>query len=104
MVKILRANAGDVDSIPGLRKSPGEGNDKSSILTWEIPCAGACCITVHRVARVGHNLVTEQQLSCSSVKQLSHLKCTMKEFFGSPVARAPRFNCKGLRFDPWSGN
>ena len=103
MVKNLRTNAGDADSIPGLRKSPGEGNDNSSILAWEIPWTGAWWITVHRVARVGHNLVTKQ-LSCSPVKQLSHLKCTMKEFFGSPVARAPCFNCKGLRFDPWSGN
>ena len=32
------ANAGDVDSIPGLGRSPGEGNATHwSILAWEIP-------------------------------------------------------------------
>ena len=41
-IKNLRANAGDikdVGSIPGLRRSAGEGNgNHSSILAWEIPC------------------------------------------------------------------
>ena len=33
------ANAGDAGSIPGLGRSPGEGNGNllSSILAWEIP-------------------------------------------------------------------
>ena len=35
----------DADSIPGLRKSPGEGNDNSSILAWEIPWTGVWWIT-----------------------------------------------------------
>ena len=52
MVKNPPANTGDVDSIPGLERSPGEGNGNSfqhshpgnpighsSILTWEIPQA-----------------------------------------------------------------
>ena len=30
-------NARDLSSIPGLGRSPGEGNGNSSILTWEIP-------------------------------------------------------------------
>ena len=29
-------NAGDLSSIPGLGRSPGEGNDNSSILAWRI--------------------------------------------------------------------
>ena len=29
-------NAGDLGSIPGLKRSPGEGNGNSSILTWRI--------------------------------------------------------------------
>ena len=37
MVKNLPANAGDVGLIPGLGKSPGEGNGThSSILAWRI--------------------------------------------------------------------
>ena len=33
-------NAGDLDSIPGLGRSPGEGNGSthSNILSWRIPC------------------------------------------------------------------
>ena len=30
-------NMGDLSSIPGLGRSPGEGNSHSSILAWEIP-------------------------------------------------------------------
>ena len=37
-VKNLPANAGDLGGIPGLGRSPGEGNgNHSSILAWEIP-------------------------------------------------------------------
>ena len=38
MVKNPPANTGDAGSIPGLERSPGEGNgNHSSILAWEIP-------------------------------------------------------------------
>ena len=38
MVKNPHANAGDVGSIPGLGRSPGEGPaSHSSILAWRIP-------------------------------------------------------------------
>ena len=38
MVKNPPANTGDVGSIPGLERSPGERNgNHSSILAWEIP-------------------------------------------------------------------
>ena len=38
VVKSPPANAGDVGSIPGSGRSPGEGNgNHSSILAWEIP-------------------------------------------------------------------
>ena len=38
MVKNLPANAGDLGSIPGLERSPGEENgNHSSILAWRIP-------------------------------------------------------------------
>ena len=38
VVKNLPVNAGHTDSIPGLGRSPGEGNGYcSSILAWNIP-------------------------------------------------------------------
>ena len=44
-------NAGEVGSVPGLGRSPGEGNGYPlSILAWEIP-RGAWWATVHRVAK-----------------------------------------------------
>ena len=54
-------NAGDLGSIPGLGRSPGEGNCKP----FQYPCLenpmdrGARQATVHGVARVRHNLVTK---------------------------------------------
>jgi len=37
-VKVSACNAGDLGSIPGLGRSPGEGNGThSSILAWRIP-------------------------------------------------------------------
>ena len=36
-VKNLPANAGDIGSVPGSGRPPGEGNGSSSILAWEIP-------------------------------------------------------------------
>ena len=41
MIKTLSTNGGDMGSIPGLGRSPGEGNGNlSSILAWEIPWTG----------------------------------------------------------------
>jgi len=38
VVKNLSSNAGDIGSIPGSERSPGEGNaTHCSILAWEIP-------------------------------------------------------------------
>ena len=54
VVKNLPANAGDVDSIPGLRRSPGEGNGNPlqySCLENPID-RGAWQATVHGVARL----------------------------------------------------
>ena len=49
VIKNLPANAGDMGSIPGSGKCPGEGNgNHSSMLAWEIPWTEA---TVHRVAK-----------------------------------------------------
>ena len=54
-------NAGDPGSIPGLGRSPGEGNDNPlQYSCLEDPKdRGAWRATVHGVARVGHNLATK---------------------------------------------
>ena len=53
MVKNLLANAGEVGSIPGSRRSPGEGNGNpfqySSLENYMD--RGACQATVHGVAK-----------------------------------------------------
>ena len=64
-VKNLPANAGEEDSIPGLRRSPGEGNGNSLLYScletpmdrgaWKVYSPQGC-------RKVGHNLVTKQQL------------------------------------------
>ena len=54
MVKKPPVNAGDVGLIPGLGRSPGEGNGKthSSILAWEIlRTRGAWWDIVHGVTK-----------------------------------------------------
>ena len=54
-------NAGNLGSIPGLGRLPGEGNDNSlqhSCLENPVD-RGACQATVHRVPRVRHNLATK---------------------------------------------
>jgi len=53
MVKNLPANAGDLDSIPGLERSPGEGHGNPlQYSCLENPMdRGACWATVHRVTQ-----------------------------------------------------
>ena len=54
-------NAGDLGSIPGLERSPGEGNSNP----FQYSClgnpmdGGAWQATVHVVLRVGHDLSTK---------------------------------------------
>ena len=54
-------NAGDLGSIPGLGRSPGEGNGNPlQYSCLENPMdRGAWRATVHGVARVGHDLATK---------------------------------------------
>ena len=54
-------NAGDLGSIPGLGRSPGEGNGKPlQYSCLENPMGReAWQATVHGVTRVGHDLVTK---------------------------------------------
>ena len=63
VVKSLPAIARDVGSVPGLARSPGEGNGNP----LQCSCLGnpmdrgACWATVHKVARVRHDLGTEHE-------------------------------------------
>ena len=65
MVKNTPANAGYVGSIPGSGRSPAEGNGNP----LQYSCLGnpmdgtALLAIVHEVARVGHDLVTKQQVT-----------------------------------------
>ena len=63
MVKDLPADAGDTGLIPGLGRSPGEGNGNP----FQYSCLGnpadrgTWWATVHGVTRVGLNLATKQR-------------------------------------------
>ena len=61
MVKNLPANAGDMGSIPGLGRSPGEGNGNplQYFCLENSMDRGAWWATVHEIARVGQDLVTK---------------------------------------------
>ena len=62
-------NAGDLGSIAGLGRSPGEGNDNPlQYSCLENPMdRGAWWATVHGVARVGHDLVTKPPMLLHTV-------------------------------------
>ena len=79
VVKNLLASAGDMGSIPGTGRSPGEGNGNP----LQYSCLGnpmdrgAWQATVNRVAEtVRHNLVTKQQLLVS----LPEIGLTLRTF------------------------
>ena len=67
--KASACNAGDPGSIPGSGRSPGEGNGNP----LQFSCLGspmdrgAWWATAHRVARVGHDLVTKSPPSTSKL-------------------------------------
>ena len=62
MVKNLPVDAGDAGLIPGLGRSPGEGNDNPlQDFCPEDPIdRGPGGLHISGVARAGHNLVTKQ--------------------------------------------
>ena len=73
VVKNLPANVGDASSVPGLERSPGEGNGKplqDSYLRNPMD-RGTWWAINHGVTRVGHNLVTKQsqQYTCNSLEK-----------------------------------
>ena len=79
VVKNPPANAGDAGSIPGLGRSPGEGNGNP----LQYSCLknpmdrGAWQTAVHGLQRVGYNLVTKQHflnILCSFVKVVTSVR------------------------------
>ena len=88
VVKNPPANTGDVGSVPGLERSPGEGNgNHSSILAWEIPwMEEPGGLQSMGSQRVRHNLVTkQQQFMCSFV-----LAESVWPSQGDPMSGLPR--------------
>ena len=73
MVKNPPANAGDMGSIPGLRRSPGEGNGNPlQYSCLESPMdRGAWWAVVHGVAIVGYDLATKPPIYIPSIKILN---------------------------------
>ena len=59
----MSANAGATGLVPGLGRSPGEGNGNlfQHSHLGNPKDRGACLAAVLGVSRVGHNLVTKQQ-------------------------------------------
>ena len=76
-VKVSACNAGDLGMIPGLGRSPGEGNGNPlQYSCLENPMdRGAWWATVHGVQRVEHDWVTSLSLSLSGVSQLETGAC-----------------------------
>ena len=69
VVKGSAWNASDLGSIPGLGRSPGEGNGNPLQYSCleNLMDGGAWQNTVHGVARVRHNLATKLQTTTSHV-------------------------------------
>ena len=62
VLKNLPPNAGDIGSVPGSGRSPGDGNGNPlQYSCLENPMDRAWQAIVHGVARVGHDLTTKQQ-------------------------------------------
>ena len=81
VVKNPRASAGDVSSIPGLGRSPGEGNGNP----FQYSCLrnsmhrGAWWATVHGVARIGYDLATKLCV-CIHIHTHTHIYINIKFF------------------------
>ena len=82
--KASACNAWNLGSIPGLGRSPGEGNSKPlQYLCLENPMdRGAWWAVVHRALRVGHNWATNTFKHTHLLKRLSFFHC----IFLSPLS------------------
>ena len=82
-VKAFACNVGDLGSIPGLGRSPGEGNgNHSSILAWWIPWTeepGGLQSTGSQ--RVGHDWATSLHFTLGNTDILTAFKPWIWDFF-----------------------
>ena len=117
LVKKSACSAGDPGSIPGLGRSPGEGNGNPLQYSYlENPMdRGAWRATVHGVTRVGHDLVTKPPpilllgLPCGSAVKIppatagdtgdSGLIPGLGRSSGEGNGNLPRYSCLG---NPWT--
>ena len=109
--KEFACQAEDTGSIPGLGRSPGEGNINQYSFLENPMDRGAWWATVHGVARVGHGLVTKappratresQELSGEEDKRwpCSHsLKCPRQQL---QIADKHLTQTVSLRRSPWA--
>ena len=74
-------NAGDLGSIPGSGRSPGEGNGNPlQYSCLENPMdKGAWQATVHEVARVEHNLATKPSPPSNDLRNTMNKECCWKQ-------------------------
>ena len=84
MVQNLPANTGDVDSIPGWERYPGEATH-SSIFAWENPWTESLAgYSPWSPERIGHNLV----IRCLATKHLFEKEGVAKvcHWYGQPAS------------------
>ena len=93
-VKASACNDGDLGSIPGLGRSPGEGNDSPlQYSCLENPMdGGAWWATVHRVAKSR----TRLNLAAAAAGGLPR-------WLSSKESACRRSKCRTCRFDSWVG-
>ena len=70
-----KESTGDLNSIPGSGRSPGEekGNPHQYFCLGNLMDRGAWRVTVHEIARLGHNIVTEHACTSSVYLSLDYL-------------------------------
>jgi len=75
VVQGTASNAGDAGSIPGLGRSPGEGNSNplQSCLGNRMDRGGAWWTTVHGVVRVRYNLVSKPSPPVQSLIEMVYV-------------------------------
>ena len=97
-VKASACNAGDLGSIPGSGRSPGEGNGNPlQYSCLENPMdGGAWWATVHRVAKSQTRLSDFTSLETHfRMKDKHRLKVGDGDLPGGPVVNTPRSQCRG---------
>ena len=107
-VKASACNLGDLSSIPGLGRSPGEGNDNPlQYSCLENPMdEGAWWATVHGSQRIGHDWATSLSLCVLTIPKICHTRLfvvVIRKKFTKVILRYKGFivNTKDLDFVFW---